>query len=202
MSYKATPLELDFLCSTFKSHDFPPDVGEEIALCGRSNSGKSSLINSLTNQSKLAKTSNTPGRTQSINFFQFSKDPSKKIVDLPGYGYAKASKSDQNAWAKLILEYLQKRESLLNLILIMDIRHPFQKKDYEFLNLCSTLNLPISLVLTKADKQSNAKIKKTLDSIKQDLDANSQINDVNVCSATKRIGVNELNKKIHLILDL
>ena len=84
----------------------------------------------------------------------------------------------------------------------MDIRHPFQKKDYEFLNLCSTLNLPISLVLTKADKQSNAKIKKTLDSIKQDLDANSQINDVNVCSATKRIGVDELNKKIHLILDL
>ncbi len=202
MSYKATPLELDFLCSTFKSYDFPPDVGEEIALCGRSNSGKSSLINSLTNQSKLAKTSNTPGRTQSINFFQFSRNPSKKIVDLPGYGYAKASKSDQNAWAKLILEYLQKRESLLNLILIMDIRHPFQKKDYEFLNLCSTLNLPISLVLTKADKQSNAKIKKTLDSIKQDLDANSQIKDVNVFSATKGIGVDELNKKIRLILDL
>ena len=131
MSYKSKPLPLTFACAATESKLFPSDSGNEIALCGRSNSGKSTLINALANQKKLAKTSNTPGRTQSINFFHLTNDEAKKIVDLPGFGYAKASKQDQNAWAKLILSYLEKRAALTNLILIMDMRHPFQNKDLE-----------------------------------------------------------------------
>ena len=155
MSYKSKPLPLAFACAATESKLFPSDTGNEIALCGRSNSGKSTLINALANQKKLAKTSNTPGRTQSINFFHLTNDEAKKIVDLPGFGYAKASKQDQNAWAKLILSYLEKRAALTDLILIMDMRHPFQNKDLEFLSLCNSLNLPIHLVLTKADKLNN-----------------------------------------------
>ena len=112
MSYKSKPLPLTFVCAATESKLFPDDSGNEIALCGRSNSGKSTLINTLANQKKLAKTSNTPGRTQSINFFHLVNDEAKKIIDLPGFGYAKASKQDQNAWAKLILSYLEKMSTI------------------------------------------------------------------------------------------
>ena len=131
MSYKSKPLHLEFSCAATESKLFPEDMGNEIALCGRSNSGKSTLINTIANQKKLAKTSNTPGRTQSINFFHLKDNDNKKIIDLPGFGYAKASKADQNSWAKLILSYLKKRNALTDLILIMDMRHPFQAKDLE-----------------------------------------------------------------------
>ena len=102
MSYKSKP-PLEFCCAATERKLFPADRGNEIALCGRSNSGKSTLINSIANQKKLAKTSNTPGRTQSINFFHFKDNRDKKFIDLPGFGYAKASKKDQILWAKLIM---------------------------------------------------------------------------------------------------
>ena len=165
MSYKSKPLPLTFACAATERKLFPSDTGTEIALCGRSNSGKSTLINALANQKKLAKTSNTPGRTQSINFFHLTNDEAKKIIDLPGFGYAKASKQDQNVWAKLILSYLEKRAALTDLILIMDMRHPFQNKDLEFLSLCNSLNLPIHLVLTKADKLNNKETQNTLKAV-------------------------------------
>ena len=202
MSYKSKPLPLTFACAATESKLFPSDEGNEIALCGRSNSGKSTLINALANQKKLAKTSNTPGRTQSINFFQLTNDEAKKIVDLPGFGYAKASKQDQNAWAKLILSYLEKRAALTDLILIMDMRHPFQNKDLEFLSLCNSLNLPIHLVLTKADKLNNKETQNTLKVVSEKMADYPTIVDSLVFSATKKIGLETLLNKIKLLLEV
>ena len=202
MSYKSKPLPLTFACAATESKLFPSDEGNEIALCGRSNSGKSTLINALANQKKLAKTSNTPGRTQSINFFQLTNDEAKKIVDLPGFGYAKASKQDQNAWAKLILSYLEKRAALTDLILIMDMRHPFQNKDLEFLSLCNSLNLPIHLVLTKADKLNNKETQNSLKVVSEKMADYPTIVDSMVFSATKKIGLETLLNKIKLLLEV
>ena len=202
MSYKSKPLPLTFACAATESKLFPSDIGKEIALCGRSNSGKSTLINALANQKKLAKTSNTPGRTQSINFFYLRNDEAKKIVDLPGFGYAKASKQDQNAWAKLILSYLEKRAALTDLILIMDMRHPFQNKDLEFLSLCNSLNLPIHLVLTKADKLNNKETQNTLKVVSEKMADYPAIVDSLVFSATKKIGLETLLNKIKLLLEV
>ena len=202
MSYKSKPLPLTFACAATESKLFPSDEGNEIALCGRSNSGKSTLINTLANQKKLAKTSNTPGRTQSINFFQLTNDEAKKIVDLPGFGYAKASKQDQNAWAKLILSYLEKRAALTDLILVMDMRHPFQNKDLEFLSLCNSLNLPIHLVLTKADKLNNKETQNTLKVVSEKMVNYPAIVDSLVFSATKKIGLETLLNKIKMLLEV
>ena len=202
MSYKSKPLPLTFACAATERKLFPSDTGKEIALCGRSNSGKSTLINALANQKKLAKTSNTPGRTQSINFFHLTNDEAKKIIDLPGFGYAKASKQDQNAWAKLILSYLEKRAALTDLILIMDMRHPFQNKDLEFLSLCNSLNLPIHLVLTKADKLNNKETQNTLKVVSEKMADYPTIVDSMVFSATKKIGLETLLNKIKLLLEV
>ena len=202
MSYKSKPLPLNFACAATESKLFPPDSGNEIALCGRSNSGKSTLINALANKKKLAKTSNTPGRTQSINFFHLANDEAKKIVDLPGFGYAKASKQDQNAWARLIMSYLEKRAALSDLILIMDMRHPFQNKDLEFLSLCNSLNLPIHLVLTKADKLNNKETQNTLKVVSEKMADYPAIVDSLVFSATKKIGLETLLNKIKLLLEV
>ena len=202
MSYKSKPLPLTFACAATERKLFPSDTGKEIALCGRSNSGKSTLINALANQKKLAKTSNTPGRTQSINFYHLTNDEAKKIIDLPGFGYAKASKQDQNAWAKLILSYLEKRAALTDLILIMDMRHPFQNKDLEFLSLCESFNLPIHLVLTKADKLNNKETQNTLKVVSEKMADYPAIVDSLVFSATKKIGLETLLNKIKLLLEV
>jgi len=202
MSYKSKPLPLEFCCAATERKLFPEDRGNEIALCGRSNSGKSTLINSIANQKKLAKTSNTPGRTQSINFFHFKDNRDKKIIDLPGFGYAKASKKDQNLWAKLIMSYLEKRISLTDLILIMDMRHPFQQKDLEFLSLCDSLRLPIHLVLTKADKLNNKETQISLKVISENMAFYPSIIDSLVFSATKKIGLEDLLNKIKLLLKI
>ena len=202
MSYKSKPLPLEFCCAATERKLFPEDRGNEIALCGRSNSGKSTLINSIANQKKLAKTSNTPGRTQSINFFHFKDNRDKKIIDLPGFGYAKASKKDQNLWAKLIMSYLEKRISLTDLILIMDMRHPFQQKDLEFLSLCDSLRLPIHLVLTKADKLNNKETQISLKIISENMAFYPSIVDSLVFSATKKIGLEDLLNKIKLLLKI
>ena len=202
MSYKSKPLPLEFCCAATERKLFPEDRGNEIALCGRSNSGKSTLINSIANQKKLAKTSNTPGRTQSINFFHFKDNRDKKIIDLPGFGYAKASKKDQNLWAKLIMSYLEKRISLTDLILIMDMRHPFQQKDLEFLSLCDSLRLPIHLVLTKADKLNNKETQISLKVISENMAFYPSIVDSLVFSATKKVGLEDLLNKIRLLLKI
>jgi GTP-binding protein len=202
MSYKSKPLHLEFSCAATESKLFPEDMGNEIALCGRSNSGKSTLINTIANQKKLAKTSNTPGRTQSINFFHLKDNNNKKIIDLPGFGYAKASKADQNSWAKLILSYLKKRNALTDLILIMDMRHPFQAKDLEFLQLCESLELPIHLVLTKADKLNNKDTQQALKLVAEKSPEFPNIMSSIVFSAPKKIGLDLLLEKTRLLLEI
>ena len=202
MSYKSKPLHLEFSCAATERKLFPEDMGNEIALCGRSNSGKSTLINTIANQKKLAKTSNTPGRTQSINFFHLKDNNNKKIIDLPGFGYAKASKADQNSWAKLILSYLKKRNALTDLILIMDMRHPFQAKDLEFLQLCESLKLPIHLVLTKADKLNNKETQQALKLVAEKSPEFPSIMSSIVFSAPKKIGLDSLTEKIKQLLEI
>jgi len=142
--------EAAFLKSVAKFSQCPRDVGSEVAFCGRSNAGKSSAINYLTDQQKLARTSKTPGRTQLINFF--SVTDSIRLVDLPGYGYAKVPIKVKNEWHKNIDDYFQNRQSLKGLILVMDIRHPLKEFDLMMLEWSKTAEVAMHIILTKADK--------------------------------------------------
>ncbi len=142
-----------FLKSAFQPKDFPPDSLAEIAFAGRSNVGKSSTLNLLTQQRKLAKVSKTPGRTTSINFFTLI--PSTYLVDLPGYGYAKVSHSVKEHWQGFIKGYIDHRPILRGIILVMDCRHAFTPIDQTFLAICAEAERPCHVLLNKADKLSN-----------------------------------------------
>ena len=139
----------NFVLGVAKLEQLPVDGLPEIAFVGRSNVGKSSFINGLANQKKLAKTSNTPGKTRLINFFQFSDK--FMIADLPGYGYAKVSKEAQNRWQKYLEEYLLKREQITSLVQLIDGRHDIQKNDFQMREWVETYNLPIFTIVTKMD---------------------------------------------------
>lgn len=139
-----------FFRSVYDLKELPPDDAAEIAFAGRSNAGKSSAINALANHNRLAFTSKTPGRTQTINFF--SLRPRQYLVDLPGYGYAAVPAKEKRHWGELISTYLQTRESLHGLVLIMDARHPFTQLDRQLLNWLAPLHKPAHVLLTKADK--------------------------------------------------
>jgi len=145
----------EFICSNTQISKLPPPVKPEYAFIGRSNVGKSSLINMLTGKKGLAKTSQTPGKTQLINHFLIND--SWYIVDLPGYGYARASKSKKADWSKFIHTYLDKRESLQCVLVLIDSRLDPQKIDLEFCSWLGEKGLSFVLVFTKADKQSNVK---------------------------------------------
>lgn len=148
-----TPLNFDqasFLLSAPALVHCPDDSGREVAFAGRSNSGKSSAINALTRQGKLARTSKTPGRTQLINFFTLSDQC--RLVDLPGYGFAKVPKGVKMEWDRNLAQYLQSRESLKGLVLLMDIRHPLQDYDWQMVRWAAAGRLPVHILLTKADK--------------------------------------------------
>jgi GTP-binding protein len=136
-----------------------PDM-PEYAFIGRSNVGKSSLINMLTRQTKLAKTSGTPGKTQLINHFLIND--SWYIVDLPGYGFAKVSQSQRNSWEKMIAEYLQKRQNLVTVFVLIDSRHSPQKLDLEFLAKLGEWGVPFNMVFTKADKSTQREVAKNV----------------------------------------
>lgn len=136
------------------------DEGIEIAFAGRSNAGKSSALNRLTRQKNLARTSKTPGRTQLINVFQL--DEERRLVDLPGYGYAQVPLAIKKKWQKSLGEYLQKRESIKGLVVLMDIRHPFKDLDQELIHWAVAADLPVLALLTKADKLKSGKRKEQL----------------------------------------
>ncbi|MFT6389592.1 MAG: GTP-binding protein [Cellvibrionaceae bacterium] len=180
----------------------PTDVGAEVAFAGRSNAGKSSAINTLTGNKKLARTSKTPGRTQLINFFQL--DEQRALVDLPGYGYAKVPLKLKKEWDKNLSNYLHKRESLKGLILLMDSRHPMQEFDSMMLNWAVEREMPVHILLTKADKLKKGPAKNTLLAVNKNLnDAN--INDlvsVQLFSSLKHDGVKELIKVLDEMLEL
>ena len=139
-----------FLTSAAQFKGLPPDEGREVAFAGRSNAGKSSAINVLCDQRGLARTSKTPGRTQMINFFTL--DGQRRLVDLPGYGYARVPVAMRDAWRRLMSRYLGERQSLVGLVVVMDIRHPLTVQDREMLGWAAARRLPVHVLLTKADK--------------------------------------------------
>ncbi|MBV1932512.1 MAG: ribosome biogenesis GTP-binding protein YihA/YsxC [Porticoccaceae bacterium] len=174
----------------------PDDVGSEVAFAGRSNAGKSSAINVLTRQGKLARTSKTPGRTQLINFFSLTD--SSRLVDLPGYGYAKVPKALKQRWDQHLAEYLQQRQSLKGLILVMDVRHPLQDFDQQMLMWAAESTMPVHILLTKADKLKRGPALNTVQMVRRELGSNLAEASITVqlFSALKRTGVEELEKQL------
>lgn len=156
-----------FVVSNTDHKSCPTDGKPEFAFIGRSNVGKSSLINMLTNNKKLAKTSSTPGKTQLINHFEINEK--WYLVDLPGYGYAKVSKVNRNMFEKFISEYLLERKVLVNTFVLLDSRLPPQKIDMEFMNWCGEKGIPFSLVFTKIDKISSSELQKNLAAYKKEM---------------------------------
>lgn len=137
----------------------PPDEGLEVAFAGRSNAGKSSALNALTGRKALARTSRTPGRTQHINFFDLhTADPSRRLVDLPGYGYAKITQAVRRQWEQTMHRYLETRRSLRGLVLVSDIRHALTEGDQRMLAWCAAADMPVLVLLTKADKLSRGQV--------------------------------------------
>jgi len=157
----------EFVFGVTSYKNLPEDSGFEILLAGRSNAGKSSALNTLTDNKKLARISKTPGRTTEINFFKVNED--LKLLDLPGYGFAKSSKAKKQDWGPLLGEYFQKRQALTAVIIFMDIRHPLKESDWEMINLCRDFNVPFMPVLTKSDKLSNNKIANTIQNVKAEI---------------------------------
>ena len=186
-----------FIGSYPSTEDLPVDQGSEIAFCGRSNCGKSSILNALTNNKKLAKTSKTPGRTQSINVFKIKSNSEFKIIDLPGYGYAKVSKKMRASWGQEIEKYLMTRQCLNALCIIMDIRHPLKEDDESLIDWCESKDLPMILLLNKADKLSKNQIAQTVLKATKELNKLSTKHFIIPVSATKKIGINLVLEKIN-----
>jgi GTP-binding protein len=165
----------------------PPPDKPEFAFIGRSNVGKSSLINMLANNQKLAKTSATPGKTQLINHFIINDE--WYLVDLPGYGFAKVSQSSRNRWEQMIENYLRKRENLVNVFVLIDSRHPPQKIDLDFVNKLGKWEVPFSIVFTKSDKETQKAVSQNVKLFLERMRDNWQfLPEHFVTSATKKTG--------------
>jgi GTP-binding protein len=156
-----------FLKSAARLDQAPPDAGREAAFAGRSNAGKSSALNLITGHKGLARTSKTPGRTQLINFFGVT--PETRLVDLPGYGYAKVPPEVKAHWEKHLTTYLERRASLVGLILLMDVRHPLTDFDRRMLAWCAQGGLPVHVLLTKSDKLKRGAAQNTLLAVRREL---------------------------------
>lgn len=178
-----------FLKSAQNIAQCPPDEGMEIAFAGRSNAGKSSAINRLCTQKTLARTSKTPGRTQLLNFFEL--DETRRLVDLPGYGYAKVNKSLKNQWQKDMDGYLAERQCLVGLVLMMDIRHPLKDFDQLIIDWSAAANMPLHILLTKADKLNYGAAKSILLKIRQTLKNHPAPLSIQLFSATAGSGSEE-----------
>lgn len=183
-----------FLQSASQLSNAPPDSGSEVAFAGRSNAGKSSAINTLTENSKLARTSRTPGRTQLINFFSLSE--TQRIVDLPGYGYAKVPLKMKREWNRHMENYLQHRQSLRGLILLMDVRHPLTDQDEQMIAWASAATMPVHVLLTKADKLKKGPAKSSLLGVQARLLEFGDLASAQLFSSLKRDGLKELEKKL------
>jgi GTP-binding protein len=180
----------EFMMGVTKYRNLPDDMGTEILLSGRSNAGKSSALNALTENTKLARISKTPGRTTEINFFKVNDG--LKLVDLPGYGFAKSAKSQKKDWGPLLRDYFKKRKALKAVIIFMDIRHPLKDSDIEMIKLCSKSNVDFIPVLTKSDKLSNNKIVNSIKDVNKRLVGCEAI----AISAKDQKGIELLSKEI------
>ena len=185
-----------FLISAPSINQCPEDTGREVAFAGRSNAGKSSAINTLTDNAKLARTSKTPGRTQLLNFFSLSEDC--RLVDLPGYGFAKVSKATKQAWDRNLAGYLQERQSLQGLVMLMDIRHPLQQYEWQMIRWASESKMPVHLLLTKADKLKRGPAKNTLLQVQRELENEglSENLSIQTFSSLKKEGLKELKHQL------
>lgn len=177
----------EFLTSVPEVRLAPPDTGAEAAFAGRSNAGKSSALNAITAQRSLARTSKTPGRTQQINFFDLGDD--RRLVDLPGYGYAKVPQAMKDRWQRHLAEYLRARRSLRGLVLLMDCRHPLTEYDQNMLTWCADANLPVHILLTKADKLARGPANSVLLAVRRQLPARHAHASVQLFSALKNAGI-------------
>ena len=169
------------------------DQDREVAFMGRSNAGKSSALNAIAGIKKLARTSRTPGRTQMINFFAL--DASHRLVDLPGYGFAKTPLRIKLRWEKLISNYLEIRQSLVGLMLVMDSRHPLKEMDQQFMEWAIEFEVPLHILLTKSDKLSGNEQKKSLFLVENSIAMHKNIS-VQLFSSVKKHGVDEAREKL------
>lgn len=184
--------QASFLISAARVEQCPEDVGYEVAFAGRSNAGKSSAINALT-RANLARTSKTPGRTQLLNFF--SLDDQRRLVDLPGYGYAKVPVPLKLHWQQHLEAYLSSRTSLMGLILMMDIRHPLTPFDSLMLDWAASSQMPMHILLTKADKLTFGAGKAALLKTEQEIINNwGATASIQLFSSTKRVGLAEAHE--------
>ena len=193
---KITKSELDAVAA--KPVQYPPDVLPEIAFAGRSNVGKSSLLNLITNRRKLAKVSGSPGKTRTINFYLINDK--FRIVDLPGYGYAKVSKSMSENWGEMMETYLQNRKGLMKVIQLVDIRHKPTAQDVQMYDYLRYYGLDGIVVATKADKVSRNEMNKNIALIRKTLEL-SQEDKVIPVSALKRTGYDVLMDEIEKLLE-
>ncbi|WP_336365704.1 ribosome biogenesis GTP-binding protein YihA/YsxC [Marinobacter sp. C2H3] len=184
-----------FLISASRLNECPDDAGVEIAFAGRSNAGKSSALNAITANGKLARTSKTPGRTRLINFFSLNRDGCR-LVDLPGYGYARVSRDMKDDWQQHLGHYLNDRRCLRGLVLVMDIRHPLTDFDQMMVDWCEHNQLPLMILATKADKLKFGQAKTALLGIGRALKAYQCLEHLMLFSATSKQGVEECRQAL------
>jgi len=183
-----------FLTSAARVHQLPADTGIEVAFAGRSNAGKSSALNCLTGIRSLARTSKTPGRTRLMNVFQLENDQ-HRLIDLPGYGYAKVSHEMKEEWQKHLAHYLESRQSLKGLILLMDCRHPLKPLDAMMVQFCRARQLALHILLTKSDKLSKSQAKSVLLTVQKQI-GESELMTAQLFSSLKKEGVDSLVQRL------
>lgn len=184
-----------FLTSAHEARQFVPDSGAEVAFAGRSNAGKSSAINTILNRRNFARTSKSPGRTQLINFFSLTGD--QRLVDLPGYGYARVGRSLRKHWRGLLADYFESRASLQGLFLVVDSRRRLGDFDWQMLDWSRMIECPVHVLLTKADKLKRQEASRTLAAVQKDLGG---IATVQLFSATKKLGLEEARRLLDRLL--
>lgn len=186
---------VNYLTGAWQASQFPPDCGVEVAFAGRSNSGKSSAINAITGRRALARISKTPGRTQLINFFELGSD--QKLVDLPGYGFAKVPPAMKRHWHELMVSYFEHRGALRGLIVLMDSRHPLKDTDYQMLQWSQERALRCHILLSKSDKLSQSEAAKVLREVSSEVRAQAT---VQLFSATTNRGVDDARRVLEEVL--
>ena len=178
-----------FMLSAPTMAELPADTGIEVAFIGRSNAGKSSAMNTITGIKGLARTSKTPGRTQTMNLFRL--DDTRRLVDLPGYGYAKVPLAVKQRWQRVLHDYLERRASLAGLVLVMYIRHPLKETDQQYIEWATLAEVPVHILLTKADKLSRGAAVSTLQQVRNALQRYGALVTLQIFSSHDRSGLEE-----------
>ena len=187
--------DAQFILSANAASQFVPDEGVEVAVAGRSNAGKSSAINVIVNRRQFARTSKTPGRTQLVNFFRLRDG--QRLVDLPGYGFAKVAESTRRHWGELLQVYFETRRSLCGLILVVDIRRQLTDFDHQMLAFADSVNLPVHVLLTKADKLKRGQASTALLTVRKQLGDSAT---VQLFSSLNRQGADEAREVLERLL--